>query len=143
MFNQNGASDAALLAALTGAGGLLNGIKIGLIVNNVAWSKATLLADLVEPTYIGYAQVTPTWSSVFVATDGTYRVATGLNIFQPTGASTDTITGYFVVNTGGTAIVGGDNFPVPIPLPSTTSRLAFTFEYSGTNAAQGAVAVVD
>lgn len=137
MFTAVAVTDEDILTELTAVAGKLNGVKIGLYTNNVTWNKNTVLTDVTECTFTGYAKVAVTWTTPFRATDGTYRVSSGLNVFQPTAASTETAVGYFITDTAGTVLLGGDAFPAPVPLPDALTRCAFTFDWNGSNASQG------
>lgn len=94
----------------------LNGnVKIHLFKNNVTLSRTTVIGDLTESTYTGYASQT-----LSSASDGgidannwdtwTWPVKT----FQQTGASSsETAYGYYVTDSGSTTLLWGENFTTP------------------------------
>lgn len=137
MFVATQLYDEGLAAAQTAVGGQLTGALLGLITNAVSWGKGTVVADLVEPIYTGYARVAITWSAVFQAPDGTYRKASQLVVFQPADAAhPQNITGYFIVAVDGTTLLGGENYASPIPLPDSLHRIAESLDFIFTNVFQ-------
>lgn len=144
MFIATALYDGAQMAAQTGVAGQLHGALLGLVTNAVAWGKGTVIGALVEPTFAGYARIAITWSALFVAPDGTYRAASQDCVFQPTDDLTPTaVTGYFVVASDGTTLLGGENFQAPINLPNHLSRLAETIEWVFTNQFQAEADLVN
>lgn len=82
--------NAAQLSALALAGidddiraGTLSDLKALLFTNNPALSDATLLADLTEPTYTGYARQTITIKAARKDATGNRLLDFGLQTWQP------------------------------------------------------------
>jgi hypothetical protein len=93
------------LTDMVAAGGVLTGLQIGLFTNDLAPSNLTLLSDLTEASFDGYARQNITWDSIFRGQSGAYHVNSQLVQFASTDSTNPQICyGYFVVTgTGSTA----------------------------------------
>lgn len=111
----------------------LFGAKVGLIKAAVAPSKDTVLADVMEADFTGYAQKAVTaWTAVFDDLSGKPSVRTGSNHWQPTDAvSPNVIYGQILVDTAGTTLLGVEIFDTPVNLPDANeafdSEVTFSF----------------
>jgi hypothetical protein len=86
------------------AGGAYSGCKVGLVAGPLVPSKNTVLADIQEPTYPGYAQQAVTaWTPAYVGGTGIPQADGGDFLFQMTDASTPTtVYGFFLVQPAAT-----------------------------------------
>lgn len=94
------------------SGTAMNGWKLRLFANNATISATTVLADLTEATFTGYAAVTTaTWPAP--ALDGSNR-GSSLNTqgqFTPTaGGGSGNIYGWYLTNSGGTVLYAVEKF---------------------------------
>jgi hypothetical protein len=105
-------------------------MKVHLFTGSPALSPATTLADLValEPTYSGYVPLAyPTVSGAYVGEDGRAEVdASAVITFTgPAGGGGPTVTGFFVTDSGSTALLFSGKFNAPYSLIDDTSILHF------------------
>lgn len=115
------------LNAAVGVGGGLHGVKVGLYTNPLSPTDQTVLADLTEPTYPGYAQkaVTP-WTVAFVGGNGLPQVDGGDYLFQMDDSTVPTLVqGFFLVQpavTGPPAVPAYlvEVFPFAVPVALQT-----------------------
>jgi hypothetical protein len=123
------ASVVALMNALNGTIGLaevLDGAELRLFTNAITPSKDSVFADFAEPTFTGYAPVTPlTWSAVGNAgTDGLYN-DTEVNITcTATPTPAETVEGYFLCAAGGGAFLFGERFEDPVGIAAIGDQLS-------------------
>lgn len=115
------------LTALIAAGppaGRLNGVKVHLFQNNIVPTPATILTDLVEATFDGYAaSAAVTWGSVVVDPAGNAVVYGDAKTFTMTGSTTpNTVYGYYVTNSAGSTLEYLELFDSPVGFggPGTT-----------------------
>jgi hypothetical protein len=111
--------------------------KIGLFTNTPTITRNTVLADLTEATFVGYAQVTlTTFGAAFLDPSGNYAdIVAPLAQFTMTATTTlQTITGYFLLDKDG-IYVGAELLPAPIPLTSVGQTISILLA-----ATQGAIA---
>lgn len=122
----------ASLTQLIASGGPLNGTKVMLFKNNATITKTILLADLTPADYTGYAaQTTGTFGAPYVGTDGLEKVAAPGLQFQPDdGVTPNTIYGYGITNTAGTALIAAKKFDAPIVLTDENNAVVFQPEYA-------------
>lgn len=113
------------LTAMKAVGGDLNGAKVGLYTNVHQPSKGTLLADLTQATYTGYALVAiATWGAPFLDPIGNPTMVGNHIQFQPTdGAVPNTITGWFIVDSAGTDLLIACALPTPVVLADASHAL--------------------
>ena len=113
------ASVVALMNALNGTIGLaevLDGAELRLFVNDMTPNSNTAFADFTEPTFTGYAAVTPlTWSAQGNAgTDGLYNDAEVNITCTVAPLPAETVRGYFLCAAGGGAFLFGERFEDPV-----------------------------
>lgn len=95
------------LASLISA--LLNGALCHLYSNAVSWTAATVLGDLTECAFTGYSAVSlGSWSSPVI--DGSDHGASSpaVSTFTLTGGSSGNIYGYYLTDSTGTLLIGGE-----------------------------------
>lgn len=122
----------AMLTENVGVGGRLNAVKVMLFQNDITPSKQTLLADLVEATFDGYARsAAVTWGTVGQTSTGAAEVYGDTKLFTSSGDTTpNTIYGFALVNTGGTAVEYAERFASPIPVSQTGITVPVTPRYT-------------
>jgi hypothetical protein len=123
--------------------GALFGAQVGLYTNTPNLTQATVLADLTEPTFAGYVKQAITWSAAFQQPDSSWAVQGGLYLFQMSDSLVPTIvTGYFLVDSGGTHLLAAENFAAPIPLPTAAQAFLVSPQFVAGNTGWGAGTVV-
>lgn len=103
----------------------LDGGKLGLFTNTPSITPTTVLADLTEATFDGYARVTlTTWGAAFLDPNGNYADSVApTGTFTLTGTTVlETITGVFVLDKDN-VYMGAELLPTPIPLTSTGQQI--------------------
>jgi hypothetical protein len=135
VFKTTEAWDQAVGAALVAGATLLGAdLKAGLFTNNITPTNKTVIGDLVEPTYTGYARQTVVMGAV--VRDPVQGIAsfsaenTWQEITTPVSA---VITGVFYTFGAGPALLGCYVFPTPIPLNDLLDFFATILEYIFTN----------
>jgi len=98
-----------------------------LFKNNVTISPATVVGDLTEADYTGYAAAVvdeDNWGISRVQPDGSIiRVQLVVFEFQPSGTTiSNTVYGWYLTGSGGFLVAAG-NLPNPVLLDSTASLL--------------------
>jgi len=118
----------SFIADLTADTTWLGGASVGLYQTQITPTDQTVLADLTEANYDGYARkVSHTWSPTFVDPNGLYSKQAQTLVFQPTGDDTmNTIYGLFVTGDDSTALLAVEPFDSPIPLTGTLSNITIT-----------------
>lgn len=104
---------ASILTALVGVAGILNGALLKLFKNDVIPNVGTILADLVEADFTGYAaSAAITWSVPVLGDDGLYRVIGDNKSFIAGSPLTvpNTIYGYYVTNGAGTVLLFAERY---------------------------------
>lgn len=114
--------DLAALAAITGAGGDLDGALVGLYKAGGPPTRETDLSALTEADYNGYAREAVTWDAPSIADDGTPEVLGSLGEFRPTNnlAPNPEILGAFLVEAGGDYRAGAQYVSGPLAMVETT-----------------------
>ena len=110
-----------------GVDGWLDLLKLLLFTNDITPTKTTLYADLVKPTYTGYADLTGLVAgAVFQRTDKGWAVQFGAKQFQMGDAALPTtLMGYGIYSTSGTVLYWAERFPNPVPLVTTADACIF------------------
>jgi hypothetical protein len=96
-------------------------------------SNTTVLADITEANYDGYARQLVTWYPPFISAAGPYLLAAHSQAFTPTDSTVpNTITGCFLASaaTGGVYLCGTSILPTPIPLTGPQSTILVDCEIS-------------
>jgi len=118
--------DALLLeaAAELGAGGSYDGAKVGLYVNAILPDENTLLADLTQPAFTGYALSSAVvWGGLGVDELNRVISVAGIKEFAPSAIVTGEIAyGAFLVDGAGTTLLAIYPFDTPFNFVATTSR---------------------
>ncbi|MGL4555272.1 MAG: hypothetical protein ACRC33_29245 [Gemmataceae bacterium] len=114
----------ALLNAMTAADtGTLDEAKVGLFSNEITPNDLTVLADLTEAAYTGYAKKSvAAWGAAFLDENGKPRITAQSLQFNPTASTaTDTVRGYFVTNAAGDTLKFAVRLDEPVEMLGTTS----------------------
>jgi hypothetical protein len=103
----------------------LNGAFLGLYTNLVQPSVNTVLADLHQATFTGYALAALTWNVPFTG-EGTLSL---IEANKVDWRASDTVTpnnimGHFIVGDDSVTLLLVEPFPGPIPLPSADYLIA-------------------
>ncbi len=119
----------------TALDGLLKVAKVGLFTNQPVLTIATVLADLDQPVYTGYALETITWEPILEIFDGSWVNQGGLSLFQMTNNDNPTIvTGCFICNSAGTTLWVAEMFDTPVNLVTSDFALLISPQVAyGTN----------
>lgn len=106
----------AMLAAMVGVGGLLNGCLLKLYKTNVGTSDEIALASLVEADFDGYAASDAiVWGAVGVDSQVRAVVQGDRKEFVPDGVVvTNTVYGAYITNAAGTALMAILPFDAPV-----------------------------
>jgi hypothetical protein len=122
---------------------VLFGAKLGLFTNTPPLSQTTVLADLTEPTFAGYAQQAVGWSAAFQQPDFSWATQGGLYTFQATNDLTPTVvTGCFLVDGGGTQLIMAEMFDTPVNLPTSAQACLVSPQVAAGNSGWGSNTVI-
>lgn len=136
-------ADFSTLAATTGTDPKLKGAKCILFTNTPALTKDSVVGDLTQPTFPGYASAVVTWSVAKRDDAGNISVDSGLMKFQMSDATVPTIVkGYGIVDSAGTTLLAAETFDAPVDLTDALSICAFVIDLSFNNADPGQATVV-
>jgi hypothetical protein len=113
------------LDAMCAAGGEWNACKIGLYKNDKVPGPNDALADYVPADFAGYALSSAiTWLASNFNTKLQAEAVGDAKLWSPTsGATPNTIYGYFIVDTTGATLRGAERFPVPVQMNDTFDAL--------------------
>lgn len=111
------------LTGFTGGAGM--GAKMILFANDAALTKNTILADLTEPTFTGYAISTAvTWSVPFNdPLNRTVVAGSSKNFICTGGTPDDTIYGYAIVDSTAMDLLFAERFDAPVPIAAVGDGL--------------------
>jgi hypothetical protein len=115
-------------AGATGTDPKLFGSKIGLIKADFTPTPDLVLGGITEADFDGYAKVAAApFSAVFEGEGDLELVSAASKHWQPTGSVTpNTIYGWFLVDSGGTILLGTEKFDSPIALNGS----GFAFDHT-------------
>lgn len=116
----------SILTELTGVGGVLDTAKIHLFKNDILPGPGTLVSQLDEADYTGYAaSAAINWGAPFINANGQGEVVGPGHQFQPTGtAVANTIYGYWIMPTvASTAPIKIVRFAEPVNLTGPADAL--------------------
>lgn len=124
------------LTALLGTHGPFTTMTLRLYANPITLQRSTLLADLTEATFVGYAAAAGvTFSASYVDVDGSALALGADNVFICTSATTpNTIYGYYFTDAGNTNLLIAYSFANPVPISAVGNAVAIApfVRYSGT-----------
>lgn len=108
-------------------------LMIRLFDNNLAaFTDATVLTDLNEASFSGYAAVNPGWSTPALSS-GIAQTVSGTAAFTYSGGSSTTVYGFYLTDSSGTKFYGGNKFSSPVTLDTLTTTLNFQATYQQTS----------
>lgn len=90
--------------------------QVCLYTNSVTWGNATVIGDITEATFAGYARTNPTFAAAAVVSNKGSSTA-GVLTYTIT-ASSQTVNGYYILDSGGN-LLGGEVFSSPVALNVT------------------------
>lgn len=90
--------------------------QVALYTNAVVWATTTVIGDITEATFAGYARVAPAFPAASVVSNKGSSTA-GTLAYTITAAS-QTIVGYYILDVSGN-LLGGEPFAAPITLDIT------------------------
>lgn len=108
-----------LLAELVATGNLLDGAKLHLATSNAAITSTSVLADITEATWHGYAPATIIWGAVFInPSTGMPTVTGSLTRFTATSVFSSPGTNYswYITDSGSTVLYLARRFDAPITI---------------------------
>ena len=124
MLKMTNLGEAAALASFVGKAAPQD-LTLHLYTNNLVLAENTVVADLVQPTFGGYASSilsgaswTVTMGNPAVATFPDMSFACNISPFTP-----QTVYGYFVTRDGGTNLMWAEKFPIPQIISATGERI--------------------
>lgn len=110
----------AILDAITLAGptaGPASGLFAGLFTQNVPVTPQTVLTDLTEAAYPGYARLAVVWGADLVGANGAWDVPSGALEYRSTGvvSPSELVYGLFlVVGLAGATLIAAELFSAPV-----------------------------
>jgi hypothetical protein len=109
----------AMLNAMAATGGSLHAAQVVLYKNNFDWTRAAVLGSLTLCDFDGYAAASPVaFNPAYLdPVDGKNKLSASSLFFYCTGSTTpNTVYGYAVLNTAGSAVEFGAAFDAPIEI---------------------------
>lgn len=105
--------------------------KLRLFKNNVIVSNATVIANLTEADFAGYAAVTltaATWAAAAAAAHvASSQYGASVTFSRSTTGATQNIYGWYLTDAGGTKLYACANFTgAPIPITNSGDNIAVT-----------------
>ena len=100
-------------------------LTLHLYTNNLVLKESTIVSDLVQPTFSGYASAImsgPSWTVVV----GDPTVATFPDmpfLCNAPPSAPQTVYGYFVTRDGGSNLMWAEKFPIPQIISATGERI--------------------
>jgi len=117
----------AILLALTDTGGVFDGAKVRLFVNDVAPVATSVVGDFTPTTYTGHADKLITWLAPSVADDGSPECIGTVPEFRPTdGVTPNSVFGALVIDSGSVMMEGGRFDDAPLPMNSALDSILVT-----------------
>lgn len=115
----------AQISALFGVGNRYEVVHIRLFKNDLTPTPDTVVADLTEADFDGYADFGPVvWGAVFTNPDGYAEIVGGVAQFTDTGAVTpNTIYGYYATDAAGTGLFWAERFEDPITMDENADAI--------------------
>lgn len=120
----------AMLAALTSSPTL----KVRLFQNNVTVGASTVLSDLTECTFTGYAAAAPTWTTPALSGGVPTTTPSPAGVgFTYSGGSTTVVYGMYLTDSAGTKLYGATTFSSPVTLSTIVTSLTVypTYQFPG------------
>jgi len=114
--------------SVMGSGTPWSNAKVGLFTNSTGITFATVLADLTEPTFAGYARavLSNLNAGPYAEADGNgWYAISGVIGWNPSAdpASPETCYGFFVVDNAGTNLLAAGLFPAPFTFRTAADLL--------------------
>lgn len=121
------------LAQLIATGGPLKGTQLILFSNNLTLGPNTQVSDLTPCTFTGYTPVAAiAFGTPYIDLNQNARVDAPSNTFVATsGTPTDTIAGWALLDTAGTALIEAAMLPVPVQITQASDGVTIqpTYKY--------------
>jgi hypothetical protein len=121
----------AVLDAMVAVGGILNGAKLKLFSNNFTPDHLTLLTDITQADFTGYAEVTlSAWGEAFRDGGSQPKIVHVSVQYTPTGSTvSNTIFGWYLTNAAGTVLLMAKRLDTPVVLTDNSTALIVQPEY--------------
>lgn len=117
-------TNAGALQILLDALGSSPTMMVRLFSNNHTFGAATVLGDLTECTFTGYAAAAPTWTTPALSGSTAQTLPSPAGVpFTYSGGSTTTVYGFYLTDSGGTVLYGGTTFSSPVTLSTIITSL--------------------
>jgi hypothetical protein len=116
----------AVLGILTGVAGRYENATVHLFQNDFTPTPDTVIADLTEATFSGYAAVVdPGWGAAFLNDDGNaQRLLNNAQFTQTAATITNTVYGYYVTDAAGTGLWWAERFATPVLMDAASRAIA-------------------
>lgn len=125
-----------ITATANAIAGALTGSEIHLFQNSIVFNPdTTLIGDLVEADYDGYAALALTWGAASVSDDGHVETIASAQTWRPTGGTTpNQIYGFYIDDGAGVLLAGGtfDEGPYPMNTALDVMRQTVVLRLDGT-----------
>lgn len=117
----------AVLLALTDTGGVFDGAKVRLFVNDVQPTVDSVVGDFTVTTYAGHGDELITWLTPSISDDGFPEVIGTVGEFRPTDAVTpNTVYGAIIIDGTSVMMEGGRFDDAPLPMESALDSILVT-----------------
>lgn len=119
-----------LLDMLTNAVGM-SSVRLRLFKNNLTPAQGTVYSDFTEATFSGYASATPAFgAAATVSHKGTITDAASRSFTHNGGATSNTIYGYYVVDTGTSKVLWAERFSPSQALANFGDKITITLAFT-------------
>jgi len=124
------------LTDLLGTHGPFNAMTLHLYQNNIVLGRSTVLSNLTEANFTGYAAVASyTWSTPYVDVDGSALAIGADEAFIATAATpSNQVYGYYFTDSGATMLLAAYAFAAPVAIAGIGQAVTVVpfMRYSGT-----------
>lgn len=112
------AAKKAVMNRAVAVGGPWAALTLHLYVNNVAPNEDTVVADLTQATFAGYAAVAAlAFGTCYIDADGNFKLSAPSEQFTATGIGVlETVYGYYLTDAAGTVLHGANLLDTPVPI---------------------------
>lgn len=117
----------AMLAAFKAAEGLLDGAELALYQNDLSPTAVTVIGDIDEADFSGYAREAITWGDPSISEDGHIEMIGVAGEFRPTASTVQNdIYGGYILTDGGALFAAGRIDDAPEHMGSTSNVMLLT-----------------
>lgn len=106
-------------------------VRIRLYKNNLTPDEDTVYGDMTECDFSGYAQVTPSFGAASVVSHkGKIVDSAARNFTHNGGGTSNTVYGYYVVDSTGTRLLWVERFASPITMANSGDQIQLTAAFT-------------